>query len=70
VKDTIYYKQAELVLKILPFVNSEKIFAVKGGNRHRFDRSARDTENTGDLFKSIVNQRREAISTVSKNGPT
>jgi hypothetical protein len=30
-KDTVFFRQAELLLRVLPFVNEEEIFALKGG---------------------------------------
>jgi len=36
VKDTIFYRQAELVLRILPDVLIEEIFALKGGTAINF----------------------------------
>lgn len=35
-KDTIYFKQAELLLRILPFVDREAVFALKGGTAITF----------------------------------
>jgi len=36
VKDTIYFKQAELLLRILPYVDREAVFAMKGGTAINF----------------------------------
>jgi len=36
VKDSIYYNQAELLLKILPYIEREAVFALKGGTAINF----------------------------------
>ncbi len=36
IKDNPYYKQAELLLRVLPIVNREEIFALKGGTAINF----------------------------------
>jgi predicted nucleotidyltransferase component of viral defense system len=36
VRDTIYFKQAELVLRILPLIQTESVFALKGGTAINF----------------------------------
>ncbi len=35
-KDRVFYKQAELVLRILPLIYSEEVFALKGGTAINF----------------------------------
>ncbi len=35
-KNTVYYGQAELVLDVLPFINREPVFAIKGGTALNF----------------------------------
>ena len=35
-KDTLYFKQVELVLDTLPFIGKERVFAVKGGTAINF----------------------------------
>jgi len=35
-KNSPYYKQAELILRILPIINNEKVFALKGGTAINF----------------------------------
>ncbi len=35
-KDTIYYKQADLLLQVLPIVGREKDLALKGGTASNF----------------------------------
>jgi len=34
-KDSIYYKQVQLLVRILPLIDSEKCFALKGGTGHQ-----------------------------------
>ena len=36
IKDNPYYRQAELLLRILPIVNQEEVFALKGGTAINF----------------------------------
>ncbi|MHB1688646.1 MAG: nucleotidyl transferase AbiEii/AbiGii toxin family protein [Ignavibacteriaceae bacterium] len=36
IKDNPYYRQAELLLRILPIVNREEVFALKGGTAINF----------------------------------
>ncbi len=36
IKDSPYYRQAELLLRILPIVNREEVFALKGGTAINF----------------------------------
>lgn len=35
-RDTVFFKQAELLLRILPFVHKEEVFALKGGTALNF----------------------------------
>jgi predicted nucleotidyltransferase component of viral defense system len=35
-RDTVFFRQAELLLRILPFVHREKVFALKGGTAINF----------------------------------
>lgn len=35
-KNSIYYKQAEFLLRVLPYVNTERVFALKGGTAINF----------------------------------
>ncbi len=67
-KDTIYYKQAELVLKILPYVNSEKVFALKGGTAINF--FVRDLPRISvdiDLTYVPINSRETALEDISRS---
>jgi predicted nucleotidyltransferase component of viral defense system len=68
VKDTIYYKQAELVLRILPYVNSEKVFALKGGTAINF--FVRDLPRISvdiDLTYVPINSRDTALEDISRS---
>ena len=35
-KDSIYFKQAELLLRVLPFIDREPVFSLKGGTAINF----------------------------------
>ena len=35
-KDSIYFKQAELLLRVLPFIDREAVFSLKGGTAINF----------------------------------
>ncbi|HUU41175.1 MAG TPA: nucleotidyl transferase AbiEii/AbiGii toxin family protein [Desulfatiglandales bacterium] len=35
-KDTVFFKQAELLLRILPLIHKEEMFALKGGTAINF----------------------------------
>ncbi len=35
-KDTVFFRQAELLLRVLPSVNKEEVFALKGGTAINF----------------------------------
>ena len=67
-KDTIYYKQANLLLRILPYVESEKIFALKGGTAINF--FIRDLPRISvdiDLAYLPVNSRETALHEISRS---
>lgn len=34
--DTVFFKQAELLLRVLPFIDKESVFALKGGTAINF----------------------------------
>jgi predicted nucleotidyltransferase component of viral defense system len=68
VKDTIYYKQAELVLRILPYVGAEKVFALKGGTAINF--FVRDLPRISvdiDLTYVLINNRDTALEDISRS---
>jgi len=61
-KDTNYYQQVELLLKILPLVAAEKVFALKGGTAINF--FIRDLPRLSvdiDLAFIPINERYEAF---------
>ncbi len=65
-KDSVYYKQAELLLRILPIVNTEADFALKGGTAINFfvcnmPRLSVDI----DLTYLPVNEREAALEGIS-----
>ncbi|MBW1897570.1 MAG: nucleotidyl transferase AbiEii/AbiGii toxin family protein [Deltaproteobacteria bacterium] len=69
-KDTIYYRQAELLLKVLPIVDAEGIFALKGGTAINF--FVRDLPRLSvdiDLAYIPIGERNESLQhiTVSLN---
>ena len=67
-KDTIYYKQAELVLRILPYVGAEKVFALKGGTAINF--FVRDLPRISvdiDLTYVLINNRDTALEDISRS---
>ena len=67
-KDTIYYKQAELVLRILPYVSAEKVFALKGGTAINF--FVRDLPRISvdiDLTYVLINNRDTALEDISRS---
>jgi predicted nucleotidyltransferase component of viral defense system len=35
-RDTVFFKQAELLLRILPLIHKEEVFALKGGTAINF----------------------------------
>jgi hypothetical protein len=35
-KDTVFFRQVELLLRVLPLVNQEEVFALKGGTAINF----------------------------------
>ena len=66
-KDTVYFRQAELLLRVLPFVNEEKVFALKGGTAINF--FLRDLPRLSvdiDLTYLPVNERTTALTEIDK----
>jgi predicted nucleotidyltransferase component of viral defense system len=66
-KDTVFFRQAELLLRALPFVNEEEIFALKGGTAINF--FLRDLPRLSvdiDLTYLPVNDRETAINDIEK----
>jgi len=67
-KDSIYYKQAELLLRILPIINTEADFALKGGTAINF--FVRDMPRLSvdiDLTYLPVNEREAALGGISRS---
>lgn len=67
-RDSVYYRQAELLLRILPIINTEVDFALKGGTAINFfvcdmPRLSVDI----DLTYLPVNEREAAIEGISKS---
>ena len=66
-KDTVFFRQAELLLRVLPFVNEEKIFALKGGTAINF--FFRDLPRLSidiDLTYLPINDRETALTDIEK----
>jgi len=66
-KDTIYFRQAELLLRVLPFINEEEVFALKGGTAINF--FLRDLPRLSvdiDLTYLPVNERTTALTEIDK----
>jgi predicted nucleotidyltransferase component of viral defense system len=66
-KDTVFFRQAELLLRVLPFVNEEEIFALKGGTAINF--FLRDLPRLSvdiDLTYLPVNDRTTALTEIDK----
>jgi len=66
-KDTVFFRQAELLLRVLPFVNEEEIFALKGGTAINF--FLRDLPRLSvdiDLTYLPINDRKAALSDIDK----
>ena len=65
-RDTIYFKQAELLLRVLPLIQSESVFGLKGGTAINF--FVRDMPRISvdiDLVYLPVNDRETALSQMS-----
>ncbi|MCP4110925.1 MAG: nucleotidyl transferase AbiEii/AbiGii toxin family protein [Desulfobacteraceae bacterium] len=66
--DTIYYRQTRLLLKLLPLVGTEKVFALKGGTAINF--FIRDLPRLSvdiDLAYIPVSDRNEALKDIRKS---
>jgi len=66
-KDTVFFRQAELLLRVLPFVNEDEIFALKGGTAINF--FLRDLPRLSvdiDLTYLPVNDREAALIDIGK----
>jgi predicted nucleotidyltransferase component of viral defense system len=66
-KDTVFFRQAELLLRVLPSVNEEEVFALKGGTAINF--FFRDLPRLSvdiDLTYLPVNDRKTALIEIGK----
>jgi hypothetical protein len=66
-KDTVFFRQAELLLRVLPSVNEEEVFALKGGTAINF--FFRDLPRLSvdiDLTYLPVNDRKTALMEIGK----
>ncbi len=66
-KDTVFFRQAELLLRVLPSVNEEEVFALKGGTAINF--FFRDLPRLSvdiDLTYLPVNDRETALMEIGK----
>ena len=66
-KNTVFFRQAELLLRVLPLVNQEKVFALKGGTAINF--FLRDLPRLSvdiDLTYLPINDREAALSDIDK----
>lgn len=67
-KDTIYYKQADLLLQVLPVVAREKHFALKGGTAINFYyRQLPRLSVDIDLCYLPINERDKALNEISES---
>ena len=66
-KDTVFFRQAELLPRVLPFVNEEEFFALKGGTAINF--FFRDLPRLSidiDLTYLPINDRETALTDIEK----
>ena len=66
-KDTVFFRQAELLLRVLPLVNQEEVFALKGGTAINF--FLRDLPRLSvdiDLTYLPVNEHTTALTEIDK----
>ena len=67
-KKTIYYKQAELLVRILPFVEAENVFALKGGTAiNFFVRELPRLSVDIDLAYIPVSKRDDALADITRS---
>jgi len=66
-KDTVFFRQAELLLRVLPSVNEEEVFALKGGTAINFFlRELPRLSVDIDLTYLPVNDRKTALMDIGK----
>ncbi len=66
-KDTVFFRQAELLLRVLPLVSQEEIFALKGGTAINF--FLRDLPRLSvdiDLAYLPINDRKSALTDIDR----
>ena len=67
-KNTQYFEQAKLLLKALPIINSESVFALKGGTAINFFlRNLPRISVDIDLTYTLVNDRNTALSDINES---
>lgn len=67
-KNTQYFEQAKLLLKALPIINSESVFALKGGTAIKFFlRNLPRISVDIDLTYTLVNDRNTALSDINES---
>ena len=65
-KDTVFFRQAELLLRILPLIHKEEVFGLKGGTAINF--FVRDLPRLSvdiDLAYLPVNEREVALDSIA-----
>ena len=66
-KETLFFKQAELMLQVLPFFKEEKVFALKGGTAiNFFHRNLPRLSVDIDLTYLPINERENALVDISQ----
>jgi predicted nucleotidyltransferase component of viral defense system len=66
IKDNVYFKQADLLLNVIPFLYKEKDFAIKGGTAiNFFVRNMPRLSVDIDLVYLLVNDRKTALVEIS-----
>ncbi len=67
-KETIYFKQAELLVRILPYIEAENVFALKGGTAiNFFVRELPRLSVDIDLSYIPVSNRDDALADISRH---
>jgi predicted nucleotidyltransferase component of viral defense system len=67
-RDSIFFRQAELILRILPLIHPEEVFALKGGTAiNYFVRDMPRLSVDIDLVYLPVTSREEALTTISRS---
>ena len=68
-RDTVFFRQAELLLRILPLIHKEEVFALKGGTAiNFFVRELPRLSVDIDLTYLPVNERDIALDDIGKTG--